>query len=105
LCDASDYSKLPMELRPMERLDMNFLSSHVLTTYAALLLRDLIDYFNGDVFLATAAYNGTKLHPNLQYASGVETVASYARRVIGNTARFTRLNRSTLTRVNTIKSK
>jgi hypothetical protein len=92
LCDTSDYSKLPVELRPIERLDMNFLSSHVLTTYAALLLRDLVDYFNGDVFLATAAYNGTKLHPNLRYASGVETVASYARRVIGNAARLTRLN-------------
>jgi len=44
----------------------------------------LVDYFNGDVFLATGAYNGTKLHPNLQYASGVEKVASYARRVFGN---------------------
>jgi hypothetical protein len=84
LCDTRDYSKLPVRLRPTDQLDMNFLSSHVLTTYAALLLRDLVDYFNGDVFLATGAYNGTKLHPNLQYASGVENVASYARRVFGN---------------------
>ena len=84
LCDTRDYSRLPVRLRPTDQLDMNFLSSNVLTTYAALLLRDLIDYFNGDVFLATGAYNGTKLHPNLQYASGVETVASYARRVFGN---------------------
>jgi hypothetical protein len=88
LCDTRDYSKLPIELRPTQVLDMNFLSSHVLTTYAALLLRDLLDYFNGNVFLATAAYNGTKLRPNLQYAVGVESVAGYARRVIGNTARF-----------------
>jgi hypothetical protein len=94
LCDTRDYSKLSQQLRPTEQLDMNFLSSHVLTTYAALLLRDLIDYFNGDVFLATAAYNGTKLHPNPQYASGVENVANYARRVLGNTARFTRMNKS-----------
>jgi hypothetical protein len=84
LCDTREYSKLPVRLRPTDQLDMNFLSSHVLTTYAALLLRDLVDYFNGDVFLATGAYNGTKLHPNLQYASGVENVASYARRVFGN---------------------
>jgi hypothetical protein len=84
LCDTRDYSKLPVRLRPTSQLDMNFLSSHVLTTYAALLLRDLVDYFKGDVFLATGAYNGTKLHPNLQYASGVENVASYARRVFGN---------------------
>ncbi|MFL6350436.1 MAG: hypothetical protein ACJ74Z_01105 [Bryobacteraceae bacterium] len=63
LCDTRDYSKLPVRLRPTDQLDMNFLSSHLLTTYAALLLRDLVDYFNGDVFLATGAYNGTKLHP------------------------------------------
>jgi len=94
LCDTRDYSKLSVQLRPTERLDMNFLSSHVLTTYAALVLRDLVDYFDGDVFLATAAYNGTKLHPNLQYASGVEAVANYARRVIGNAVRFTRINRN-----------
>jgi hypothetical protein len=88
LCDTRDYSKLPIELRPTEQLDMNFLSSHVLTTYAALLLRDLLDYFDGNVFLATAAYNGSKLHPNTQYALGVDNVASYARRLIGNTARL-----------------
>src|SRR3954469_6482437 len=80
------HEKLPIQPQPTEQLDMNFLSSHVLTTYAALLLRDLLDYFNGNVLLASAAYNGTKLHPNLQYAAGVESVASYARRVIGNTA-------------------
>jgi len=88
LCDTRDYSKISCELRPTEHLDMNFLSPHVLTTYAALLLRNLVDYFEGDVFLATAAYNGTKVHPNLDYALGVENVASYARRVIGNTAKL-----------------
>jgi hypothetical protein len=45
LCDKRDYSKLPIQLQPTEQLDMNFLSSHVLTTYAALLLRDLVEYF------------------------------------------------------------
>jgi hypothetical protein len=88
LCDTRDYSKLPLEFRPTELLDMSFLSSRLLTTYAALLLRELLDYFDGNAFLATAAYNGTKLHPNLKYASGVENVASYARRVIGNTSRL-----------------
>jgi hypothetical protein len=88
LCDTRDYSKLPLEFRPTQLLDMNFLSSRVLTTYAALLLRDLLDYFDGSLFLASAAYNGSKLHPNLEYASGVENVASYARRVLGNTARL-----------------
>ncbi len=88
LCDTRDYSKLPLEFRPTPNLDMNFLSSRVLTTYAALLLRDLLDYFGGNPFLASAAYNGSKLHPSLEYASGVETVAGYARRVIGNTARL-----------------
>jgi hypothetical protein len=71
---------------------MNFLSPHVLTTYAALLLRNLVDYFEGDMFLATAACNGTKVHPNLDYALGVENVASYARRVIGTTTRINELN-------------
>ncbi len=88
LCDTRDYSKLPLEFRPTQELDMNFLSSRLLTTYAALLLRDLVDYFEGDTFFATAAYNGTKLHPNLRYAEGVESVASYARRVIGNTSKL-----------------
>jgi len=88
LCDTRDYSKLPLEFRPTQLLDMNFLSSRVLTTYAVLLLRDLLDYFDGSLFLASAAYNGSKLHPNLEYASGVENVASYARRVLGNTARL-----------------
>jgi len=88
LCDTRDYSRIPIEFRPTQTLDMNFLSSHVLTTYAALLLRDLLDYFNGDTVLASGAYNGTKAHPNLQYAIGVDTVARYAGRVIGNAAKL-----------------
>jgi hypothetical protein len=88
LCDTREYSELPLEFRPTQELDMNFLSSRLLTTYAALLLRELLDYFDGNAFLATAAYNGSKQRPNLNYASGVENVASYARRVIGNTAKL-----------------
>ena len=65
---------------------METLNSDVLTTYAGLLIRDLLDRFHGDMAMATGAYNGTIRHPNLRYAEGVELVASYARRVIGNTA-------------------
>jgi hypothetical protein len=86
LADKRDYSLLPDRLRPLKRLDMENLNSGVLTTYAGLLLRDLVDRFDGDLVLATGAYNGTVRHPNLRYAEGVEMVASYARRVIGNTA-------------------
>jgi hypothetical protein len=55
----------------------------VLTTYAGLLLRNLLDYFQGDVHKAQGAYNGGRKNPNLGYSSGVATVASYARRVVG----------------------
>lgn len=86
LADKRDYSLLPDRLRPPKRLDMENLNSDVLTTYAGLLLRDLVDRFDGDLVMATGAYNGTIRHPNLRYAEGVEMVASYARRVIGNAA-------------------
>jgi hypothetical protein len=86
LADKRDYSLLPERLRPPKRLDMEGLNPDVLTTYAGLLLRDLVDRFDGDVIMATGAYNGTIRHPNLRYAEGVEMVAGYARRVIGNTA-------------------
>lgn len=86
LADKRDYSVLPQRLRPAKRLDMEALNSDVLTTYAGLLIRDLLDRFHGDMAMATGAYNGTIRHPNLRYAEGVEMVASYARRVIGNTA-------------------
>jgi hypothetical protein len=71
---------------------MEDLNADILTTYAGLLLRrDLLDHFDGDVARATGAYNGTIRHPNLQYAAGMEIVASYAREVIGNTAELSRL--------------
>ena len=56
--------------------------SHVLTTYAGLLLRDLLDRFNGDIEKAVGAYNGGPRNPNPQYAAGVQIVASYARNVL-----------------------
>jgi hypothetical protein len=54
----------------------------VLTTYAGLLLRGLLDHFGGDVEKATGAYNGGVRAPNPAYASGVKTVAVYARRIL-----------------------
>lgn len=86
LKDKRDYSKLPERLRPAKRLKFDDLDPDVLTTYAGLLLRDLLDRFHGDVTMAAGAYNGTIKHPNLQYAAGVETVANYARRVIERAA-------------------
>jgi soluble lytic murein transglycosylase-like protein len=59
---------------------------HVLTTYAGLLLRDLLDRFNGDVEKAVGAYNGGPRNPNPEYAAGVQIVASYARNVLERVA-------------------
>jgi hypothetical protein len=54
----------------------------ILTTYAGLLLRGLLDHFGGDIEKATGAYNGGVKTPNPAYASGVKGVAQYARRVL-----------------------
>jgi hypothetical protein len=82
LHDKRDYSQLPARLRPPRELDMNNVSDAVLTTYAGLLLRDLLDHFGGDVEKAIGAYNGGVRTPNPDYASGVKTVADYARRIL-----------------------
>jgi hypothetical protein len=91
LADKRDYTTLPERLRPARQLDMENLNPDVLTTYAGLLLRDLLDHSDGDTAMATGAYNGTIHHPNFRYAAGVEMVASYARKVIGNAAELSRL--------------
>jgi hypothetical protein len=91
LADKRDYATLPQRLRPIRKLDIENLNPDVLTTYAGLLLRDLLNHFDGDMAMAIGAYNGTVHHPNLQYAAGVEMVASYARRVIGNTAELSHI--------------
>lgn len=80
--DKRDYTELPPRLRPPQTLQLNDVDVHVLTTYAGLLLRHLLDHFNGDVAKAEGAYNGGTVKPNLQYAEGVDTVAGYARRVV-----------------------
>jgi len=82
LKDKRDYSKLPARLRPPRVLNLNSVDDAVLTTYAGLLLRGLLDHFGGDVDKATGAYNGGVKTPNPAYASGVKTVAEYARRVL-----------------------
>src|SRR5436309_12670817 len=82
LRDKRDYSQLPARLRPSRELDLNSVNDAVLTTYAGLLLRDLLDHFGGDVEKAIGAYNGGVRSPNPDYASGVKTVADYARRIL-----------------------
>jgi hypothetical protein len=82
LKDTRNYDLLPARLRPAKELDLNSLNNQVMTTYAGLLLRDLLDRFGGDVDKAVGAYNGGVRSPNPAYTSGVKTVADYARRVI-----------------------
>ncbi|HEY3939069.1 MAG TPA: hypothetical protein VGL97_16680 [Bryobacteraceae bacterium] len=86
LADKRDYTQLPPRLRPPKQLDMNDVNQDVLTTYAGLLLRDLLDRFHGDATLAVGAYNGGFRSPNARYAAGVEVVADYARRMIDRAA-------------------
>ena len=86
LKDSRDYSKLPERMRPQRQLDFEKVDSHVLTTYAGLLLRWLLDYFHGDVQQAEGAYNGGAGNPNASYAAGVDKVASYAHRVLAAAA-------------------
>jgi hypothetical protein len=84
--DTRDYAGLPERLRPPASLDLNDISPHVLTTYAGLFLRELLDLFDGDVARAVGAYNGGPKNPNLKYASWVEGAAKHARRVIEQSA-------------------
>ena len=58
-----DYSQLPERLRPPQTVELDLTNSHVLTAYAGLLLRDLLDHFNGDVDRAVGAYNGRPHNP------------------------------------------
>ena len=80
--DKRHYAELPERLVPPDTLELDVTDSHVLTTYAGLLLRDLLDQFGGDVEKAVGAYNGGPRNPNPQYAAGVQMVASYARNVL-----------------------
>jgi hypothetical protein len=84
--DGRDYNQLPEHLRPPVELKINEVSPHVLTTYAGVLLRDLLDRFEGDVTLAVSAYNGGPRRPNLHYGQGVHKAAEHARRVMEQAA-------------------
>jgi soluble lytic murein transglycosylase-like protein len=67
-------------------LNVNEVDPEILTTYAGLLLRDLLDRFNGDVSLAIGAYNGGPGNPNMKYHEGVQAAALHARRVLEQAA-------------------
>jgi hypothetical protein len=82
LKDKRHYDQLPPRLRPSRDLDVNSVTSEVLTTYAGLVLRDLLDRFGGNVDQAIGAYNGGIRNPNPAYAQSVRNVALYARRVL-----------------------
>ena len=86
LKDDRDYAALPDHLRPPRELTMHDVSPHVLTTYAGLLLRDLLDRFEGNVTLAVSAYNGGPGRPNLRYGAGVAKAAEHARRIMEQAA-------------------
>jgi len=86
LNDSRDYGPLPEHLRPPRELKVNEVDPDVLTTFAGLLLRDLLDRFNGDVALAVAAYNGGPGNPNKRYEEGVRAVANHARSVLEHAA-------------------
>jgi hypothetical protein len=84
--DKRDYAQLPEHLRPPRNLDIAGLDHKVLTTYAGLLFRDLLDRFQGDAGKAVGAYNGGSGNPNAKYEAGVRTVAEYARKVLEQAA-------------------
>lgn len=84
--DKRDYGRLPEHLRPPAELNVNEVDAHVLTTYAGLFLRDLLDYFDGDVAKAVGAYNGGPGRPNAKYEEGVRAVAGHAREVLERAA-------------------
>ena len=86
LKDRRDYSLLPSRLRPPTELDVGRVAPAVLTTYAGLLFRDLLDRCHGDTALAVGAYNGGLGKPNPHYAEGVQLVAEYARRMMEHAA-------------------
>ena len=86
LKDKRDYTKLPEHLRPPRDLNLNDVPPAVLTTYAGLFLRDLLDRFRGNVPLAVGAYNGGPGNPNLKYEEGVRMAAQHARTVLEHAA-------------------
>lgn len=105
LKDKRDYSQLPPRLRPAKKFSFDLENSEVLTTYAGLLLRHLLDETHGDIAKAVGAYNGSMMRPNYQYAAGVEAVALYARDFLRRAANLDGVNvaSSWLRRPSTLK--
>lgn len=87
LRDTRNYSLLPPRLRPPQKLDLTHVSTPVLTTYAGLILSNLLSDFHGNRYKAAGAYNGGDRRPNMHYAQGVFLVADYAHRVIVHAVR------------------
>ena len=83
--DTRDYSRLPPRLRPSKHLDLDHIGTPVLTTYAGLILSNLLTKFHGNPYKAAGAYNGGDRRPNMHYAQGVFLVADYAHRVVAHT--------------------
>jgi len=69
-------------LRPQPELKVNDVDPGVLTTFAGLLLRDLLDRFNGDASLAVAAYNGGPGNTSMRYEERVRAVATHVQSVL-----------------------
>jgi len=86
LKDTRDYTALPQRLRPPADFDFGRVSAEVLTTYAGLLFRDLLDRFPGEIGTAVGAYNGGAARPNPRYEAGVTRIAEHARRVLEGAA-------------------
>jgi hypothetical protein len=86
LRDKRDYSSLPEHLRPPKEIDLNDVPPELLTTYAGLFFRNLLDHFDGDVVTAVGAYNGGPGNPNPRYEAGVRSVADHARRLLERAA-------------------
>jgi len=86
LRDKRDYEELPERLRPPKLLEVSGLDHVVLTTYAGILFRDLLDRFHGDRGTAVGAYNGGPGNPNARYEAGVKMVARHARKILEQAA-------------------
>jgi len=86
LADRRDYSALPEHLRPSRSLTLDEGQPEILTTYAGLLFRQLLDQFHGDISTSVGAYNGGPHNPNRRYEQGVRIVADYARGIMQQAA-------------------
>jgi hypothetical protein len=80
--DDRSYALLPARLRPSGDFRLDEIRPEVLTTYAGLIFRHLIDHFQGNIVLALGAYNGGSGDPNAHYSASVALAAASARRTV-----------------------